>query len=311
MFDKIIRVAYRPPHAAVVKNDAGERGWWAELPSGERLFLNENDNRILLPKALRGKHPDMLTEDDLKAVPAEDSGLSHYQNWLHGFNRTRSAEQLFTGFEFTEKGTMAVRQLFQAIAKLGLSDATQLGIDGKYSIDPSIATALLHANNLSDVQKLGKAVGRKIVTACVMLGQLKPRAAKRLRQQMAYYYKKLEAVFDFDYDGFQPKVRQPKEAAEPDEGANAQKLIEQAYEVVEQVRPYVNAQMSDFWDGLNKFLQASTEQNFDSARLHFEAAMKSLLYYIQTMPGHPIATSAEHIIALPALVHLHHELFGN
>lgn len=306
-FTGFTRLAHIPPHVTVVNFD-GIQGYWTINQDGHHIFLRSKDNKIWLPKSLRGKNPNDVSSEEFKAIPKEESGNASYELWKQDFNRSKAAEKIYDGFEFTDNGKILVDRLRKFILKSKLDNVAVYSLDPKYSIKPELFDKLMQQSNVERARSMGKNIAKKYRMIIELLkASGKSRVANKIDGDFYYNWNKLEPLFDFDPSKYKPKMDEPE--PEEEESAPSETLQNLTLHFVEQVEPLLDPQMADFANILDSFKNVVKMENIPLAQKAYEAMTAMLMKNIGRYGNHSIGLASGKVIQLPSYILLHHKLF--
>ena len=310
LFTGFTRIAHVPPHANVVDSPdgSGSKGYWTESDNG-KLFLDFKTNRILIPKALRGRNPGDLNSKDFASVPKEENSDAVYKLWLADFNRKKSVDKLYDGFEWTDQGKILVDRLKKIFIKNKLDNVAVYSLDPKYSIKPELFDKLLVQSNADRVRSMGRSIAKKYrIVIELMRAAGRSRVANKIDNDFYYHWNKLEPLFDFNPADYNPK-KATNEPDEEQEKSQTETLQNIADKFLEDARNLMDPQMMDFSNSLSTFMKIVGKNNIPQIQKAYEDMISILMMYIGRYFHHPVGMAAEKIIQLPSLILIHHKIF--
>jgi len=308
LFTGLTKIAHVPPHAKVVFWDNVD-GYWTTNQDNHKIFLRAKDNKVWIPKLLRGRNPGDISPRDFDSIPREESGDASYKLWLEDFNRADSANRLFDGAAWSDKGKILVDRLKKYIIKSKLDNATNFGLPLRYSVRPEYFDALLQQTNLEQVRSMGRNIGKKYRILTELLRESgKSRLANKIDSDFYYHWNKLQALFDFDPSSYEPKkqVAGEDEAEEKSQTETIQNITDS---FLETARNIMDPQMSEFMNALSDFMKVVGKNNIPLAQKAYTNMTTILMKYIGQFGNHPVGQAAEQILQLPSFILLHHKLF--
>ncbi len=309
-FTGITKLASRPPWSAEHEID-GQKGYWAETGTKNHpVFLRSKDNRIHLPKTLRGKSITDIRQEDLDSLDKTDSGHTHYGLWKKDFDRKSDNDKIYDGYHFNAYGLVLLERLKRFFAKNNLNDVTQLGLDNRYSIDLGTFDTLTQCTDIHKVQRIGRTLAKKYRMIIELLkSQNKSRLATKLDRDFYYNWDKLENFFDFDAAGYKPSAPDKVEEEPEEEMQQTSELVRTKDEFIDQANHLIHPQMAGFIKAMNQFDKAVNSNDMAKAKQTFQT-MNTELMRILGMSSGDVGNAAQEILHLPAMVLLHHKLFS-
>lgn len=310
-FTGFTKIAHVPPHVNIVEF-SGTRGYWTTTQEGYKVFLRAKDNKIWIPKAFRGHNPGDVSTLDFDSIPNEESGDASYKLWLEEFNRTNSAERLFDGAEWTDKGKILVDRLMKYIIKSKLDDAQNYGFALRYSVRPEMFAKLLQQTNFEQVRSIGRSIGKKYRILTELLRETgKQRIANKIDADFYYHWNKLEPLFDFNPEKYEPKKMVAGENEEEGENSQEETLQNICNRFIEDARNIMDPQMGQFSNAMSEFVKTINKNNIPLAQQAYTNMSNILMKYIGHFSYHPVGQAAERIIQLPSYILLHHKIFSD
>ncbi len=308
MITSILKLASVPAYANIV-DFGGFRGYWTTNQDNHKIFLDSKSNRIVFPRALHGKNPGDVSSKDFAAIPQEESGDAVYKLWLADFNRKKSVDKLFNGFEFTNEGKLLVDRLKKFFIKSKLDNVAVYSLDPAYSIKPEMFDKLMMQTSIDKVRTLGRSIAKKYrIVIELMRAAGRSRVANKIDNDFYYHWNKLEPLFDFNPADYNPK-KATNEPDEEQEKSQTETLQNIANSFLEESRNVMDPQMGEFMNALSDFMKVVGKNNFPLAQKAYENMASILMKYIGSYGKHPISLAAEKIIQLPSFILLHHKLF--
>jgi len=307
MVTSILKIAHVPAFANVI-SWAGTSGYWTTNQDGNKLFLRAKDNRIWEPRALRGKNPGDVSKQDFDAIPKEESAGSSYSLWLEDFKREKSAEKLFDGAAWQDKGKILVDRLKKYIIKSKLDNATNFGLPMRYSVRLELFDKLLQQTNSEEVRSIGRSIGKKYRIITELLRESgKERLANKIDGDFYYHWNKIEVLFDFDPAKYNPKKAVAGENEE-EEKSKEETLQNIADQFLQDTRGLLDAQMTEFSNSLSNFMKIVGKNNIPQIQQAYEDMASILMKYVSLYGDHPVAINAEKILQLPSMLLIHHKI---
>lgn len=304
-----VRLSSKPPWAKLVHLPGDNiDGYWTELGK-HPVFLRDRDDRVHLPRTLRGRSVSSLRHEDLDAVPSTDSGASHYKLWLEDFNKQRLIDKIWNGYSFTPFGLILIDRWRKFMAKNHLDDVGQLGIDPKFSINLEHFDRMMQTPYLDRVRRTGRALAKKYRMIITLLQAInKTKTAARLDRDFYYHYDKLRDLLDFDAAAYDPETpdEEDHEDAKVAESLDALQLMGM---FVTEVQPMLDPQMGLFIKELDVFHQCLEAGDEEKARIMFKTMTGTLMKYVGTLGNHPVGQAAQAILTLPSYKTLAEKIF--
>jgi len=315
----ITQIASTPPWAHVTRLPDGTEGYFVDTNLGDKVFLRKQDQVIWLPKTLRGRKVQDLMPDDLKNLPTEDKGKTHYKSWRAQNDAEQALSKIHNGYSFQPQGQALLARLTKLIEKYELDNTGNLGIDPKYSISPELINRMMQANNRDDVARLGRVIGKKFATIIHLLNQVNPKIAKRLDADFMFAYKPLMALFNFDPTEFQPNIPQPADENDPLTVTHV--MVISLQNALKEIRPLLAQDMIFYpaLQGLTKMLatmkQGVTPENIGQFQDLYTDLISQIVAQMQAQPtneafGPNPAMIAQQVVNSPALLDFHSLLFA-
>jgi hypothetical protein len=307
-FSGFTRLASLPPWASKINHD-GVDGYWTDAGKN-KVFLNTK-NLVHFPKTLRGKSITDLRQEDFDAVPKEDQGDVHYDLWREDFDRKRQADKIFSDYKFTPMGQILIDRLRKYLLKCKLDDVTQLGLDGKYSINPAIFDKMLATPHVEKVRQYLKTVAKKYRMIITLLeDQGKQRLAKKYDRDFYFNWDKLAPLADFDAASYKPKVEAKEREDEEEDAINDNVALEAKNKFIQDAEPLLDPQMGPVFAQLEALSRAVDDNDMIQAESALEHLAALLLGFTERFEHHPIAEKATQILTLPSFTLLHSKIVG-
>lgn len=311
----ITQLASTPPWANVI-NYEGVQGFWVDTNLGQPVFLRKQDQVIWLPKTLRGKRVEQLQPDEMKQLPTEDQGKTHYKRWRAQNDAEQTISKMHNGYAFEPQGQALLDRLIKVVDKYELDNTQNLGLDPRYSINSALLQKLTQTNNREDVARIGRVIGKKFVTIIHLLNQTNPKLAKRLDADFMFAYQKLQPLFGFDPTTFQPALPAPGQQDQNDPVTVTHLMVMSLTNAIKEIRPLM-AQDLAFYPIMQGFTKMLAQMkmgveidNIDEFKETYTTLMAQVVAFQQGPPPtdpfkpNPAAISQQ-VVQSPALQDFH------
>lgn len=307
-FTGITKLASVPPWASKHEVD-GQEIYWTEVGK-HPVALRARDNRVHLPKGLRGKAVADIRAEDLDALPKEDSGKAHYDMWSEDFTQKRNHDKIYNGYSFTPFGLVLVERLKKYLSKCKCDQVEALGLDPKYNIKPETFDKLLASNDINKVRTMLRSVAKKYrMIAELLKAGGKARLVTRMDKDFYYHWSKLESFADFDPTSYKPQS-EDSDGEKTAKKAIDEELIYANEHFKNAVEPLLDPQMPAFIKAMESCSKYIDQNNIRKAQAQYEVMMTELMRYVGIYGHHPVGQKAEQILQLPSLIVMHSRLFG-